>query len=83
MIPNLITNDTAIFHVIYQTRGRVFHPISKNLEVGWKKPRRNRVFLNQRGGWNTLSSAWCNISNTRHSVSSQIKHREESWKYDA
>ena len=33
--------------------------------------------------WNTPSRVWCNISNTRHSVSSHIKHREESWKYDA
>ena len=32
--------------------------------------------------WNTLPCVWCKLSNTRHSVSSHIKHGEESWKYD-
>ena len=37
--------------VIYQTRGRVFHPISKHREVV-EKTRRSRVFFNQlQGVW--------------------------------
>ena len=39
------------FDVIYQTRGRVFHPISKDREVV-EKTRRSRVFFNQlQGVW--------------------------------
>ena len=38
-------------HVIYQTRGRVFHPMSKHREVV-EKTRRSRVFFNQlQGVW--------------------------------
>ena len=37
--------------VLYQTRGRVFHPISKHREVV-EKTRRSRVFFNQlQGVW--------------------------------
>ena len=31
-----LTFVKLVFHVIYQTRGRVFPPISKHREVGWK-----------------------------------------------
>ena len=40
-----------LLQVIYQTRGRVFHPISKHREVV-EKTRRSRVFFNQlQGVW--------------------------------
>ena len=42
---------TTVLEVIYQTRGRVFHPISKHREVV-EKTRRSRVFFNQlQGVW--------------------------------
>ena len=44
-----LAND--IFDVIYQTRGRVFHPISKHWEVV-EKMRHSQVFFNQlQGVW--------------------------------
>ena len=50
-ICHLSSTETKIVHVIYQTRGRVFHPISKHREVV-EKTRRSRVFFNQlQGVW--------------------------------
>ena len=43
--------DLATFHVIYQTRGRVFPPISKHREVGWKNEARPSFFNQLRGVW--------------------------------
>ena len=40
------------FHVIDQTRGRVFPPISKHLEVGWKNEAQPSFLFNQlQGVW--------------------------------
>ena len=48
--PTLIAKN-HVYEVIYQTRGRVFHPISKHREVV-EKTRRSRVFFNQlQGVW--------------------------------
>ena len=46
-----VTPCFELYEVIYQTRGRVFHPISKHREVV-EKTRRSRVFFNQlQGVW--------------------------------
>ena len=38
-------------YVIDQTRGRVFPPISKHREVGWKNEAQPRFFNQLRGVW--------------------------------
>ena len=46
-----VTSAVLVLQVIYQTLGRVFHPISKHREVV-EKTRRSRVFFNQlQGVW--------------------------------
>ena len=41
----------TLFEVIYQTRGRVFPPISKHQEVGWKSEAQPSFFNQLRGVW--------------------------------
>ena len=41
----------VIFIVIYQTRGRVFPPISKHREVGWKNEAQLSFFNQLPGVW--------------------------------
>ena len=39
------------YYVIYQTRGRVFHQISKHWEVGWKNEMQPSSFIQLRRVW--------------------------------
>ena len=46
-----IRKGTITLDIIYQTRGRVFPPISKHREVGWKNEAQPRFFNQLRGVW--------------------------------
>ena len=63
----LPSNCYRDFHVIYQTRGSVFHEISKRWEVGWKNEAQPSFFLTSFEvfgylWWNTLSRVWYSFS---------------------
>ena len=45
------SHSPLVFDVIDQTRGRVFPPISKHREVGWKNEAQPSFFNQLRGVW--------------------------------
>ena len=46
-----LKRNATTFHVIDQTQGRVFPPISKHREVGWKNEAQPSFFNQLQGVW--------------------------------